>query len=158
MVNENAGINSADIQRIADIVSAYVSNNHVAPGELPMLIASVQSAINRLAGDGASPQSPEAAVEKLTAAQIRKSVTPDALISFIDGKPYKTLKRHLTKHGLDPNSYRAKYGLPADYPMVAASYSEKRSGLARSAGLGQVNGRVSKTSAASKAKSRKSAA
>ena len=76
--------------------------------------------------------------EKPTAAQIRKSVTPDALISFIDGKPYKTIKRHLAKHDLTFAEYRARYGLPSDYPSTAATYSAKRSELARALGLGQL--------------------
>ena len=76
-------------------------------------------------------------VERPTAAQIRKSITPDALTSFVDGKRYKTLKRHLSKHGLDPHSYRAKFGLPTDYPMVSPSYSEARSALAKNIGLGR---------------------
>jgi predicted transcriptional regulator len=158
LVNEKAEFKTADIQWTADLVSAYVSNNHVAPSDLPALIASVQTALSRLAGEGASPRSAETEGEKVTSAQIRKSVTPDAIISFLDGKPYKTLKRHLTKHGLDPSSYRAKYGLPADYPMVAPSYSETRSSLARSLGLGQVNGRGAKRVAVAKGKARKSAA
>ena len=74
---------------------------------------------------------------RATPAQIRKSVTPDALISFIDGKPYKTLRRHLTLRGLTPEQYRAKWGLAPDYPMTSASYSEQRSELARALGLGQ---------------------
>ncbi len=69
--------------------------------------------------------------------QIRKSIQPDHLVSFEDGKSYKTLKRHLTRLGLTSDEYRQKWGLPHDYPMVAASYSERRSELARSAGLGQ---------------------
>jgi predicted transcriptional regulator len=68
---------------------------------------------------------------------IKKSVTPDAIISLIDGKPYKSLKRHLNKHGLSPQEYRQRYGLSSDYPMVAASYTARRSELARSLGLGQ---------------------
>jgi len=68
-------------------------------------------------------------------------VTRDAVISFIDGKGYKTLKRHLTVHGLTPDTYRARFGLPSDYPMVAAAYSEVRSGLAKTLGLGVQNGR-----------------
>ena len=76
-------------------------------------------------------------VEKATPAEIKRSITPDALISFIDGKPYKTLKRHLTGHGLDPQSYRLRYGLPADYPMVATNYAAQRSELAKSLGLGR---------------------
>ena len=80
---------------------------------------------------------PEAlAVDKPTAAQIRKSITPDALISFVDGKPYKTLKRHLSKSGMTIEQYRERYGLPRDYPSTAASYSEQRSALAKSLGLG----------------------
>ncbi|MCJ2101238.1 MucR family transcriptional regulator, partial [Methylobacterium sp. E-046] len=65
------------------------------------------------------------------------SVRPDGIVSFIDGKTYKTLKRHLTSHGLDPKSYRDRYGLPSDYPMVAPSYAEQRSALAKAIGLGQ---------------------
>lgn len=68
---------------------------------------------------------------------IKRSIGHDGLISFVDGKTYKTLKRHLTGHGLSPAQYRTKYGLPADYPMVAPSYSEARSALAKAIGLGQ---------------------
>jgi predicted transcriptional regulator len=118
----------------ADIVSAYVGNNSVPVAELPTLLSGVHAA---LAGLGAPPASAEPKVEKLTPAQIRKSITPDALISFIDGKPYKTLKRHLTTHSLTPAEYRERYGLPRDYPMTAASYSEQRSALAKKSGLGQ---------------------
>ena len=76
-------------------------------------------------------------VEKLSAAEVRKSIKPDGLVSFIDGKSYKTLKRHVTGHGLTSADYRAKFGLPHDYPMVAASYAAQRSELARKLGLGQ---------------------
>ena len=78
-----------------------------------------------------------AAVALVPAVPIKKSITPDALISFIDGKPYKSLKRHLTKQGLTPAEYRQRYGLSKDYPMVAASYSKARSELEKSLGLGQ---------------------
>ena len=76
--------------------------------------------------------------EKPTAAQIKKSVTHDGIISFEDGKTYKTMRRHLTLRGLTPEAYRAKYGLPADYPMTSAAYSAQRSELARSLGLGNM--------------------
>jgi predicted transcriptional regulator len=77
-------------------------------------------------------------VEKPTpAVPVKKSITPEALISLIDGKPYKSLKRHLTGKGLTPDQYREQYGLPRDYPMVAPAYAQKRSELARSMGLGQ---------------------
>lgn len=116
------------------IVAAYVSNNRVPSAELPALLSGIHSAVASLGSPSASVQ-PEA--EKLTPAQIRKSIRPDGLVSFIDGKTYKTLKRHLTTHSLDPRSYRERYGLPKDYPMIAASYSEQRSALAKSTGLGQ---------------------
>ena len=124
------------IEFAADIVSAYVSNNSLPVAEPPALIGNVHTALNGIAhaGPGAAA---EEEVEKPTPAQIRKSITPDALISFIDGKPYKTLKRHLTGHGLDPHSYRERYGLPRDYPMVAASYAAQRSELAKAIGLGR---------------------
>ena len=94
----------------------------------------------RLAATPAADQ-----IEKPTPAQIKKSITPDALISFEDGKSYKTLRRHLTLRGLTPEAYRAKYGLSADYPMTAASYSAQRSELARALGLG--NSRKGQTKA-----------
>jgi predicted transcriptional regulator len=124
-----------DLVRLtADIVSAYLSNNRVPATEVPELLASVHAAFSGL-GQSAKPTGP--ATEKLTPAQIRKSIKPDGLISFIDGKPYKTLKRHLSKHGMTIEEYRERYGLPRDYPSTAASYSEQRSALAKSAGLGQ---------------------
>lgn len=126
---------------VNQLVSAYVSNNHVAPADLAALIASVHAAMNGLANGTGTSEAIEPKAEKLTPAQIRKSVTKDALISFLDGKGYKTLKRHLTAHGLTPDTYRVQFGLPSDYPMVAAAYSEVRSGLAKSLGLGVQNGR-----------------
>ncbi|MCJ2014562.1 MucR family transcriptional regulator [Methylobacterium sp. J-076] len=122
------------IEQASDIVSAYVSNNSVPVGELPALLAGVHEALLKLALP--APAAPEVA-DKPTPAQIRKSITPDALISFIDGKPYKTLKRHLSRNGLTIEQYRERYGLPRDYPSTAASYSAQRSELARSLGLGQ---------------------
>ena len=124
------------VEQAAQIVSAYVTSNRVAAGALPDVIRAVHAALAALAsGASSAPAADE--VEKATPSQIRKSITPDALISFIDGKPYKILKRHLGKHGLDPYSYRARYGLPADYPMVAANYAAQRSELARAIGLGR---------------------
>jgi predicted transcriptional regulator len=122
------------IDLTADIVAAYVANNSVPVAELPTLLAGIHAA---LAGLGAPSASAEPAAEKPTPAQIRKSVTPDALISFIDGKPYKTLKRHLTGNGLTIEEYRQRFGLPRDYPSTAANYSAMRAEFARSNGLGQ---------------------
>ncbi len=122
------------VELTADLVSAYVSNNRVQPSEIGALIASMHDALTGLAR-GAATAAP--AVEKPTPAQIRKSITPDALISFIDGKPYKTLKRHLTGNGMTLDEYRQRFGLPRDYPTTAASYSAMRAEFARSSGLGQ---------------------
>jgi len=146
-----------------DIVAAYVSNNSVPVADLPTLLSGVHAA---LAGLGDPSASAEPKAEKLTAAQIRKSITPDALISFLDGKPYKTLKRHLSGNGLTIEQYRERFGLPRDYPSTAANYSAQRSALAKSLGLGnQRRNAAAKTAAADetiaeapKARGRKKAA
>ncbi|AWN44732.1 MucR family transcriptional regulator [Methylobacterium durans] len=145
MADTEEAPNNNHIDLTVDVVSAYLSNNHVAASDLASLISSVHAAVIGL-GQSAPASEPEI---KLTPAQIRKSIMPDALISFIDGKPYKTLRRHLTTQGLTPESYREKWGLPRDYPMVSASYSKQRSSLAKALGLGQQRNR-----AASKASAR----
>ena len=140
-MTEEAIVHTPDLIGLAgDVVAAYVSNNPVPASELPALIARVHGAIAGLAsGTSATAAGAEApvAVDKPSAAQIRKSVQHDGIVSFIDGKTYKTLKRHLTANGLSPQSYRERYGLPTDYPMVAPSYAEQRSALAKAIGLGQ---------------------
>ncbi|WCS28926.1 MucR family transcriptional regulator (plasmid) [Methylobacterium sp. NMS14P] len=138
MTQENEALSSSFIELAGDIVAAYVSNNSVPLSELPSLIQSVHDAVRGLtSGSMSGPTAATIEVEKPSAGQIRKSVRDDGIVSFIDGKAYKTLKRHLTSHGLDPKSYRDRYGLPADYPMVAPSYAERRSALAKAIGLGQ---------------------
>lgn len=118
----------------SEVVSAYLAKNHIPPAELPSLITSVYSAF---AGLGRAP-APAAEPEKpVPAVPIRKSVTDEYLVSLEDGKHYSTLKRHLTKLGLTPADYRAKWGLPADYPMTSPAYARQRSELAKSIGLGQ---------------------
>ena len=127
----------------AELVAAYVSNNPVPAAELPALIARVHGAITGLVTGTPTTETGaavQADVEKPSAAQIRKSVRQDGIVSFIDGKTYKTLKRHLSANGLDQHSYRERYGLPADYPMVAPEYAERRSALAKAIGLGRVGG------------------
>ena len=121
----------------AEIVASYVgSASHVSAGEIPNIIKSVRQALS----EGSSTTSDDAATEadapKADKRAIKKSITDDALISFVDGKPYKTLKRHLARHGMDMKQYRERYGLPNDYPSVAPSYSATRSEMARSIGLG----------------------
>lgn len=120
------------VELAADIVSAYVSNNSVPIAELGNLLSSVHAALSGIAG-GETAQPKEESIGKPTPAQIRKSTTHDGLISFVDGKTYKTLKRHLTGAGLDPTSYRQRYGLPSDYPMTAPSYSAQKAHPRKSA-------------------------
>ncbi|WP_210492750.1 MucR family transcriptional regulator [Microvirga antarctica] len=121
----------------ADIVSAYVANNSVARGDLAEVIVSVHAALHQLNAP-ALPAPPK----QEPAVAIRKSVTPDFIFSLEDGKPYKTLKRHLGILGMTPAQYREKWGLHSDYPMVAANYAKRRSDLAKSLGLGQIRKKV----------------
>lgn len=117
-----------------DIVSAYVSNNPLPVSELARVIADTYAAVGKLQGVS-SPQ-PEERAEP--AVPIKKSVTPDFIICLEDGKKFKSLKRHIgTHYNLTPDAYRAKWGLPADYPMVAANYAAARSQLAKAIGLGR---------------------
>ena len=142
-MGEDTGVpQTSTVETMAEIVSAYVSNNPMRADDLPELIASVHAALTRL-GKTAEPA---VGIEKPTPAQIKKSITPDALISFIDGKPYKMLKRHLTRHGMDFQGYRARYGLPMDYPTTAPNYSARRSELARALNLGQYGRKSATTS------------
>ncbi len=116
----------------ADIVAAHVSNNSVAVSDLPVLIANVHGA---LAGLGGSAPVPE--VKQEPAVSIRSSIKPDFIICLEDGKKLKMLKRHLMTHyQMTPEQYRAKWNLPADYPMVAPNYAEQRRTLAKKIGLG----------------------
>lgn len=125
--------NEEIVDLVAGIVSAFVSHNSVPTSDLPALIASTHSALSSL---GAEPA--PAPVEKVApAVSIKKSITPDFLICLEDGKKFKSLKRHLrTAYDMTPEQYRAKWGLPTDYPMVAPAYAEARSTLAKKMGLG----------------------
>jgi len=120
----------------SDIVAAHVSNNSVPLDDLPTLISNVYNALSSL-GEVVVPVEvlPEPAVS------IRASVKPDHIVCLEDGKKLKMLKRHLMTHyNLTPDQYRARWGLPADYPMVAPTYAEKRRELAKSIGLGRKPG------------------
>jgi predicted transcriptional regulator len=122
------------IDLTADVVAAFVAKNRVPLAELPGLIVTVHRAL--IAADGPDVAEPETATVA-TRAQIKRSLQPDALISFLDGKPYKMLKRHIGQHGMTPTQYRERFGLPNDYPLTAPSYSASRSAWAKAAGLGQ---------------------
>jgi predicted transcriptional regulator len=118
-----------------EIVARFVGSNTVTAEALPDLIRSVYRSLV-LIREGKAAGGAEPTLPKATQPQIRKSVTPDALISFIDGKGYRTLRRHLTAHGHTPESYREEFGLPKDYPLVAPNYSKARSEMAKATGLG----------------------
>jgi predicted transcriptional regulator len=121
------------VEMAAEIVSAYVSANQVPPQDLPGLIRTVYLALNEVSG--AQPAAQDLTQEPAVA--IKKSVTPDFIICLEDGKKFKSLKRHLrTRYAMTPDEYRAKWGLPHDYPMVAPNYAKERSNLAKRMGLG----------------------
>ena len=116
----------------ADIVAAHVSNNSVAVNDLPNLIQNVHGALSGISG---APAAPEARPEPKV--PIRSSIKPDYIVCLEDGKKLKMLKRHLMTHyQMTPDQYRQKWGLSADYPMVAPNYAEQRRVLAKSIGLG----------------------
>ena len=121
------------LRMTAEVVSAYVSNNTLATGQLADVIQAVYNSLRGLEGGISEPVS-----EPLKpAVPIRKSVTPEYLICLEDGKKLKMLKRHLkTAYDMTPEEYRDRWGLPADYPMVAANYAKHRSNLAKEIGLG----------------------
>jgi predicted transcriptional regulator len=120
----------------SDIVAAHLSNNNVDVGEVPTLITSIYTA---LAGLGSTVPEPEVMPEP--AVSIRSSIKPDFIVCLEDGKKLKMLKRHLMTHyKLTPDQYRARWGLSADYPMVAPNYAEKRRELAKKIGLGRKPG------------------
>jgi len=123
------------ISLTSDIVSAHVSNNNVAVEDVPTLIQSVYGALQGLGTTQAVEERPEPAVS------IRASVKPDYLVCLEDGKKMKMLKRYLmTQYSMTPDQYRARWNLPADYPMVAPEYAEKRRKLAKDIGLGRKPG------------------
>ena len=122
------------IEMTADIVSAYVGNNSVAAADLPALIQSIHRTLSGISAGGETVE----VTPKEPAVPIRRSITPDFLVCLEDGRKFKSLKRHLrTKYNMSPEDYRAKWGLPKTYPMVAPAYAAARSQLAKQMGLGQ---------------------
>jgi len=134
-MSENYNASADLLELTAHVVSAFVGNNSVPANELPALISNIHNALQTVGQPIAAAPVEE---ERKPAVSIRKSVTPDFIICLEDGLKFKSLKRHLrTKYNLTPEDYRAKWGLPNDYPMVAPSYAEARSNLAKQMGLGQ---------------------
>ena len=133
--NDAAAVKADDLLRLAsDIVAAYVSNNPIPISDLPGMIKSVHATLGSLSGTAAS----ENLTSQRPAVPIKRSVTPEYIVCLEDGKKLKMLKRYLRSNfKLSPEEYRAKWGLPADYPMVAPNYSAQRSDFAKKIGLGR---------------------
>jgi predicted transcriptional regulator len=131
-MNADSGDRSL-IQMTTTVVAAYLGNNSVASNQISEVINAVHGALKGLSGDDREP-----APEPLRpAVSVKKSITPDYIVCLEDGKQLKMLKRHLrTAYGMTPDEYRAKWGLPADYPMVAPNYAQQRSEFAKKIGLG----------------------
>lgn len=128
-------LDSSELLRMTtDVVSAYLGNNTVAASQISEVISTVHEALTRLNTDVSEP-----VVEPAKpAVPIRRSITPEFIICLEDGKRLKMLKRHLrTTYNMTPDEYRAKWGLPADYPMVAPNYAAQRSEFAKKIGLGR---------------------
>ncbi|QGP81176.1 MucR family transcriptional regulator [Sphingobium sp. CAP-1] len=141
--------NQTDITALTvQLLSAYVSRNEVPIENFADLIKTTRAALV----ESPAPATEEPAAPTFTpAVSVRKSLSsPEHILSLIDGKPYKTLKRHLASHGLTPEQYRERYKLPKDYPLVAASYSEARRAVAEKLGLGKKPTRTAKTAESSK--------
>ena len=131
--------NEAIVDLVAHIVSAFVAHNSVPATDLPAIIASTHTALTNLG----NPSSPAVEEKPVPAVSIKKSLTADFIVCLEDGLKFRSLKRHLsTKYGMTPDQYRQKWGLPADYPMVAPAYAEARSQLAKKMGLGQARRKI----------------
>ena len=141
-----AEIEQADLTTLTvELLSAFVSNNTIESTDLAGLIQSTHAA---LSGINAPPPPEPVMPEFVPVVTVRKSLgSRDHILSLIDGKPYKTLKRHLSGHGLTPAEYRERYKLPADYPMVAPTYSEHRRDVAQRLGLGRRSAETAKPEA-----------
>lgn len=147
------------LESVASIVAAYVGNNTIPKENLGQLISEIHRSLAR------TGQRREPVEELKPAVSIKRSVQPDHIVCLEDGKKFKSLKRHLSSHyNMTPQEYREKWGLPHDYPMVAPSYTQRRSELAKKSGLGQrksavevVKGRGGSDKKAAKAKGRKAA-
>jgi predicted transcriptional regulator len=133
-MNDPGNTHSKLLELTSEIVTAFVSNNTIAAGDVPGLISNVFRSLNGL--DAAAAEKP---AEALTpAVPIKRSIATDYLVCLEDGKRQRTLKRHLaSRHNMTPDEYRRRWGLPANYPMVAPAYAAKRSELAKSLGLGR---------------------
>ncbi|MEP9404286.1 MucR family transcriptional regulator [Sphingomonas sp. VNH70] len=136
---------SSAVELATELTIAWLGNpnTRVAADDVPAFLQSMYATVTALGGETQEAPVEEAPTKYAPAVSVRKSLaSKDHIISLIDGKPYKTLRRHLSGHGLTPDEYRARYGLKADYPMVAESYSESRRDMAKRIGLGRKAGQT----------------
>jgi predicted transcriptional regulator len=138
LTDESLGLNTVELA--TELTVAWLSNpnNRVAADEVPAFLQKMHATLNGLSEPAPAPELEQpVAPDHQPAVTVRKSLaSPDHIISMIDGKPYRTLRRHLSGHGLTPDQYRQRYGLKSDYPMVAPAYSEQRRAMAHKIGLG----------------------
>jgi predicted transcriptional regulator len=137
MSGDNSQGEDAILARVTEIVTAYLSKNTLPPEEVPALIRSIHATLGGIAG-GITGSGPAAREAREPAVSIKKSVKPDYIVCLEDGKKLKMLKRYLrARYDMSPDEYRAKWNLPADYPMTAPNYAAKRSEFAKKFGLGK---------------------
>jgi predicted transcriptional regulator len=148
MADDTSDLNATELATELTIAWLGNPNNRVSADEVPAFLQKMHATVTALASTGTEEAAPEATTEHVPAVTVRKSLaSKDHIISLIDGKPYKSLRRHLSAQGLTPAEYRARYNLKHDYPMVAPSYSEVRRAMAHKIGLG-AKGRAARGAAA----------
>jgi len=154
-MSEESELNAVELATEITIAWLGNQNNQVSADEVPAFLRSIHKAVTELA-IGSNETGEEQEAEEFTrAVSVRKSLaSKDHIISMIDGKPYKTLRRHLSTHGLTPEEYRQRYNLKPDYPMVSENYSARRSEMAKKIGLGQKGRAAKSASKSSPAKAR----
>jgi predicted transcriptional regulator len=141
MAEEATDLNAVELATELTIAWLGNPNTRTSAEEVPAFLGKMHDTVSALLGSSSAQPEPQAEAEHTPAVSVRKSLaSKDHIISMIDGKPYKTLRRHLATHGLTPAEYRERYGLKADYPMVAESYSESRRAMAKKIGLGRKPG------------------
>lgn len=152
MTDETANIDAVELATELTVAWLSNSNTRTEANDVPAFLGKMHETVSALLGGGTPQVEAEAPVEYTPAVSVRKSLASrDHIISMIDGKPYKTLRRHLSTHGLTADEYKARYSLKADYPLVSESYSESRRAMAKKIGLGRKPGQSPKTKEAPKA-------
>ena len=155
MADDANDLNAVELATELTIAWLGNPNTRTSAEEVPAFLGKMHDTVSALLGSNAPQPEATPEAEYTPAVSVRRSLaSKDHIISMIDGKPYKTMKRHLGTHGLDPYSYRQRYGLPNDYPMVAPNYAAQRSALAKSIGLGRPGGRIEDEAPAPEPKSR----